>query len=575
VKDYGARGDGITDDTAAFLAADVAARGRTILVSEGTYRLTDHVTIDSKIRFEGTVTLPSSRRLSLVQNFDLPTYIDAFGNDQDGFERAIQALFDFTDHDTLDMKGRRVELTRPVDVQGVVGDRTTYANQRKITNGQIHVQDTAAFNTTFVTEACTYSAANPRELTNVSQVSQVEIGSLVVAPTGVGREVYVAGKNVSQNKVFLSQPLWGAPASQTYTFARYRYALDFSGWANLQRFTLDSIEFLLAGRSSGILLPTAGLIFHVRDCFITGPLNRGITSHAEGCQGMLIDRCQFLSNESSLPVTERTTIAFNVNKNDTKIRNNRGVRFRTWGVMGGTGHIISGNHFFQGDTVPLGFRTAGLVFADAQCKSVFVGNYVDNCYIEWTNEYDPAPNFSNELSFGGLQILSNILFSSNVASHFASIQIKPYGSGHFINGMSVIGNSVKTIKGQALNRVERVNPTHANLDRSRFVDVNFHSNTYHSVTNQSQNPITAPLTQNTASGTWDLDLTQYLPFGGEARVVQAVMPDGPIRNSANAVVWSMPYASAQIGNDRQTVRLQWPQAVRGKVFVTARCDAPT
>jgi polygalacturonase len=37
VRDYGAKGDGTTDDTTAFEAADAVANGRTILVSEGSF----------------------------------------------------------------------------------------------------------------------------------------------------------------------------------------------------------------------------------------------------------------------------------------------------------------------------------------------------------------------------------------------------------------------------------------------------------------------------------------------------------------------------------------------------------
>ena len=36
VRDYGAKGDGLTNDLAAFQAADLAAGGRTVLVSAGT-----------------------------------------------------------------------------------------------------------------------------------------------------------------------------------------------------------------------------------------------------------------------------------------------------------------------------------------------------------------------------------------------------------------------------------------------------------------------------------------------------------------------------------------------------------
>ena len=55
VRDYGAKGDGTTNDSAAFLAADAAAAGRTILVSSGSYHLPANLTINSPIRFQGTV----------------------------------------------------------------------------------------------------------------------------------------------------------------------------------------------------------------------------------------------------------------------------------------------------------------------------------------------------------------------------------------------------------------------------------------------------------------------------------------------------------------------------------------
>ncbi|SFJ38013.1 glycosyl hydrolase family 28-related protein [Jannaschia pohangensis] len=574
VRDFGAKGDGVTDDTAAFAAADNAAAGRSVLVSKGVFRLDDHVTMESPTRFEGRVTMPASKRLSLTKNFELNSYIDAFGDEEEGFRRAIQALFNFTDHDTLDMMGRRIELSQPLDVQAAVFDKDTYANQRSIQNGQIDVQDTAAFNTERVTAAASFTADNPRRLTNVQNIGTIKVGSLVRGPQGVGREIYVLSKNNSAGWIELSNPLWGAPGRQTYTFDRFKYALDFSGFAQLQRFSLENVELLLSGKASGILLPPAGVIFHVKDCFFSGPKDRGLTSHGLGCQGLLIDRCQFLSNEQQANVEDRVSIGFNVNANDVKIRNNRAVRFRHFAVLGGSGHIITGNHFFQGDSPSIGQRTAGIIFADPQAKTVFVGNYVDNAYLEWTNEYDPEPDFSAELSFGGLQIVGNIIFSSNVASSYAPLHIKPYGSGHFINGMTVSGNNFKTIRGQALNRVDFVDTTHADLDYSRFVDVNFNSNTFHAVNNRCENPTLVAVTENTPSATWDADLTNTLPFRGHARIVTSVMPEGPLRRGNNTVVWAAPYAQGRIGGDSQSIRLTWPEAVKGKVFVTARCDTP-
>lgn len=575
VRDYGAKGDGVTDDSSAFERADADANGRAVLVSSGTYLLNNHVTFNSPVRFEGRCEMPRSKRLSLVRNFEINSYIDAFDDEEEGFRRAIQALFNFTDHDTLDLMGRRIELTEPLDVQAAVYDKTTYANQRSIKNGQIDVQNTASFDTTTVTASGDFDPSSPRELTNVPNISSIAVGSLVQGPVGVGREVYVKSTNVSTGVITLSAALWGAPSQQAYTFRRFKYALDFSGFDQLQRFVLEDVELLMAGRSSGILLPPSGLIFHIKDCFINGPRDRGVTSHGLGCQGMLIDRCQFLSTEQQKDVSARQTIGFNVNANDTKIRNNRAVKFRHFAVLGGSGHIVTGNHFFQGDNDTLGERTAGIVFADAQAKTVFVGNYVDNAYLEWTNEHDGAPDFQSEFSFGGLQILGNIIFSSNVPSSYRPIHIKPFGQGHYINGMTVTGNNFKTIRGQSLERVDMVDTTYAELDYGRFTDVNVHSNTFQAVAKQFQNPVTVPVVVNTAAASWETDLADYMPFKGRAKVVTAVLPDGAIRTGSNAAVWTMPYASGSIGANGQSARVVWSEAVKGKVFVTARCDAPT
>lgn len=575
VRDYGAVGDGAADDSAAFERADRAADGRTVLVSKGTYRLDEHVTFNSPVRFEGRCVMPASKRLSLVRNFEINSYIDAFGGDEEeGFRRGIQALFNFTDHDTLDLQGRRIELSEPVDVQAAVFDKTTFANQRSIKNGQLDLQDSPAWATRVVNSGADFDPGDPRLLTNVANIAQIEVGSLVEG-AGVGREIYVTAKDTGRGRITLSGALWGAPARQIYTFRRFRYALDFSGFDVLQRFTLEDVEILMAGRASGILLPAAGVIFHVKDCFINGPANRGITSHGVGCQGLLIDRCQFLSSEQSLGVDQRVTIGFNVNANDVKIRNNRAVKFRHFAVLGGSGHIVTGNHFFQGDTDALGNRTAGIVFAEAQAKTVFVGNYVDNAYLEWTNEHDGNPDFASELSFGALQIVGNIIFSSNVPRSYRPLHIKPFGSGHFINGMTVTGNTFKTIRGQSLDRVDLVDTTHAQLDYERFTDVNIHSNTFHAVQNQFQNPVTVAINEGSAQSTWEVDLSDYLPFRGEAKVVTAFMADGPIRRGNNTAVYVAPHATGQVGGDRQSVRLNWPESLKGRGFVTVRCDAPT
>lgn len=575
VRDFGALGDGTTDDSAAFERADGAANGRTVLVPEGIFRLDEHVTFNSKVRFVGQCVMPASKRLSLVRNFEINSYIDAFGgNEEEGLRRGIQALFNFTDHDALDLQGRRIELTQPLDVQAAVADKTTFDNQRSIRNGQLDIQDTPAFTTGVVTGTANFDASDARALTDVANIAQIEIGALVEGATGVGREIYVMGKDVDANRITLSAALWGASDRQDYTFSRFRYALDFSGFEALQRFSLQDIEILMTGRSSGVLLPRAGGNFHIRDCFLNGPKDRGVTSHGTGCNGLSVDRCQFGSSEQSNDVAQRRTIALNVNSDDVKIRNCRAVKFRHFAVLGGSGHIVSGNHVFQGDDDAIGSRTAGIILATAQARTVVVGNSIDNAYLEWTNERDGDPNAAAQ-SFGALQIVGNIIFSSNVASSYAPLHIKPFGTGHFIDGMTVTGNAFQTIGGQVLDRVDMVDTTHAQLAYDRFTDVNVHSNTFHGVAKRFQNPVTVSIDEGSPQMTWEQDLTDYLPFQGEARVITGFMGDGAIVRGTNETVFVTPYATGQVGGDKQSIRLNWPEAVRGRGFVTVRCDAPT
>ena len=58
VRDYGAIGDGVTDDRAAFDAADTSAAGKTVVVSPGTYYIATHLTFENPVKFEGTITMP-------------------------------------------------------------------------------------------------------------------------------------------------------------------------------------------------------------------------------------------------------------------------------------------------------------------------------------------------------------------------------------------------------------------------------------------------------------------------------------------------------------------------------------
>lgn len=572
VRDYGAIGDGTTDDSAAFEAADSAAAGRDVLIPAGVYYLNNNVSLLNRVRFEGTVTMPDDRRLSLRGSFDLPTYIDAFGDEVLGFKKAFQALLNFTDHDSLDMGGRRIELDAPIDLQAAEGNLTTFEIRRVIRNGQFNVQSSPNWDPVVAVSTASYAASNPKTLTSVTNVANIAVGSLVTG-FGVGREVYVTSTNIGAGTLSLSQPLFSAAGSQSYTFTRFQYVLDFSGFSKISKFTITDVEFQCNGHASGLLLAPAGETFHLKDCFVTKPKDRGVTSIGAGCQDLQIDRCHFVSSEISVQATARTSIAFNVNANDAKIRDNRFQRFRHTGVLFGNGHLIVGNHWFQGDNETDGPRVAGLVFTQPNLKSVITGNYIDNSFIEWTNEHDEDPDFGTGFSFGGLTITGNIFTANDVASWFNWIVIKPFGTGHFIQGFSVQGNTFKSLNGN-IDRIETVDDSIAGLDFGRSRNVLFEGNTFNGISQPTINPVTLEFVQASDAVNWTLDSSPYLPFGGWSRMVPSVVAENPITNIAGADVFAMPYVTTNYGSQNNQIRLTWPEDCKGRVTMTSRMDNP-
>ena len=571
VRDYGAIGNGVANDVAAFAAADAAAQGRTVLVSAGTYLLNDHVTINSSVRFEGSVVMPSQYRLSCTRNFNLDTYMSAFGTELEGFKRAMQALFYFSDHVSFDLSGRRVDLTGPIDMAALVG-LTSFATRRVLRHGLLNAVPGTAWTTDQVTSVATYAVNNPTVLTAVANVANVPIGALVTG-TGVGREVYVTAKNVGAGTVTLSQQLWGAAGTRTFTFRRFKYMLDFSGFTSLTRFEIEDLELQGNGVASCLMLPLAGIANRVAGCTLNKPLDRAITSIGSGCQGLLVDHCQFLSNEQPLAVQDRTSIGINVNSNDVKCRNNRIVRFAHFGIFNGTGHMFIGNHFFQGDDETAGIRRAGLVLTTSNLKTLITGNYIDNSFIELSNEHDATPDYLSDFSFGGLTVTGNIFTCNSVVSSFRWIVIAPYGAGHFVSGLSVSNNAFRTVN-CTIDRVEKVDTTRATMDFTRFRNVVFQSNTFNGVTQPTASPVTVEHTQNTAADTWVVDGADYMPFGGRVRNVMSLVAEGAISSSTNVVQYNTPYVQVEQGGAGALVNLRWPAAVKGIMQVTLRCDNP-
>ncbi|WGT49112.1 glycosyl hydrolase family 28-related protein [Thioclava nitratireducens] len=572
VKDYGAVGDGVTDNVAAFNAADQAANGRKFLVSEGNYYLGSSISISSPVEFVGTLVMPVAAKLALMSSFDFPTYAAAFGDELAGFKKALQALFGYTDHNVLDLKGRRVEVTEPIRIEEIAPDLSSFSNRRVLQNGQINVIAGSGWYDDVVTSQATYSVSQSMQLTSVANIANIPVGARITG-TGVGREVYVRSKNNGAQTLYLSQPLYGGSGTRTYTFTRHQYVLDFSGMEKLDRFNIANVEFLCNGAASCIMLAPDGQMFQIRDSYVVRPKDRAITSIGRGCQDLLIDGCQFLSDEMLVPAQDRKSMVLNVNANDSKIRDSRFVRFGTTFVLNGSGHLIVGNHWFQGDEESSGVRFAGLVFTQTNVQSAVTGNYIDNSVIEWTNEHDAEPDFASEYSFGGLTVTGNTCVCINVAPWFTWLSIKPYGPGHFIQGLSVTNNVFKSLNG-SVDRIEKIDTSFADIDRSRVRNVVFEGNMFNGIKEISQNPVMVEVNQSAAQTVWTADASEYLPFAGWARNVQGLIAEGMVRDSSGARIDAMPYVAVEQGAAKNQITVNWPEAAKGRLQVTLRMDNP-
>ena len=573
VRDFGAVGDGTTDDRAAFVAANAAAGGGDLVVPEGTFFIGSDLSLSAPVRFSGKLRMPRTARLALSGRFDFPTYADAFGDETEGMKRALQALFGYTDHGVLDLCGRVVHLDEPLKVSGFAPGLSSFSNRRVITNGQIAINPGPAWDSTTVSSAATYNPAQPLVLTGVANIANIEIGARI-SGNGVGREVYVNGRNVGAATLSLSQPLYGGAGTRNYSFTRDRYAFDFSEMEQLGRLNFDDLEFLLDGKASGVMLAPSGSMNCFRDCYFTRPKDRGITSIGTGCQGMLVDRCEFLSDEMGELAQNRRSVAINVNNNDTKIRHNRFIRFGHFMVAGGAGHMIEGNHWFQGDSAQNGVRFGGLILTQTNVQATVTGNYIDNCSIEWTNEHDARPDFEgDEYSFGGLTITGNTFLASDTTLGFNWLVIKPHGSGHFVHGLAVMGNVFKSLNNK-IDRIDRVDTTLADLDYSRMRNIQFQGNMFNGVLTYVANPVDISFSQGTAASRWVVPVNVALPFNGWAKRVESLVATSAIATGAGQRVTEMPWVQAAQGSGRRQVAFNWSVPARGAIAFRVRMDDP-
>lgn len=205
------------------------------------------------------------------------------------------------------------------------------------------------------------------------------------------------------------------------------------------------------------------------------------------------------------------------------MRHDRGARFCHFCVMGGT---TSG--------------LAGIVFTDAVINSTVAGNYIDNCFIEWSNEHTKVTNTGNV--FGNLTIDGNLFFASDVLSGFNFIRVKPFANNTGLRDLAIADTTFR-MTGGAINRVESIKTGQGNLNPNEFRNIVVTGNAFGSLNNPILNPCRVDVTRfsSNAAANWLAESYSQLPFGGRARSVEPTVATSEIRNTSGGQITGSPW----------------------------------
>ena len=369
VRDFGALGDGESDDADAFEAADAAAFGRTVLVPRGQFLLGRDVTLEAPDCFQGQVVMPQDAVLRLRRSFDLPSYGAAFGNDVEGLRRGFQALMCSADLQSFDLGGREVVLRAPLILSGAPSGSET-PRRKRVQNGQVTAEDGPGWQVETSTCDAQWSAARPDLLTAVSDVAEVAVGAHVSGPD-VPRETYVCARDIAARTVTLNVPLPTGPTERRLTFTRAGYLLDFSGIDTLRDLTLSNLHLRGNGVASGVMLAARGAGLRLQDCTIEGAGRRALTSIGTGCADLVLDGCEITSDASA----EADPVAINVTGDGLRLLNCRAHGPHPFAHVAGRGAVITGSHV-QGTTA----EQPGVIVTRGGTACV-IGNHFQNCTL--------------------------------------------------------------------------------------------------------------------------------------------------------------------------------------------------
>ena len=486
-------------------------------------------------------------------------YLKANQNNHDlALAAALKDLFSVGTSSTLDLEGVTLTLSRPMDVALAAGIKksTTFC---RITNGILTVnKDIPNQSLTkqggFAASAVTITLADTKGITRGMHISG----------PGLSRETYVT-EVINGTEIGINTYAISAQSNQQYTFTKFAYLLDFSGFDQLTKLNIDHVNFSLNGMISGMMLGNDGIGNHIENNWFVDPKNRGITDFNGGAKGISINNNEMTSNDDAYQNPQRYPIGITISNNDAKIRSNRIARFRHAIVIHGGGALIVGNHWWQGTSDE---RTAGLVFTGRRVKGLVDGNYIDNSWIELSNESAAA----NTTPIGRISIVGNHFTSAwqhADAAKFSWIRIAPYTVNAPVGGILVTGNTFISLQIYVL-RSESVDNTHGSVDLTKFEDVYFSDNTWEKVTNRTYNPITVKkeIPQGQETSTVVFQTENQVPFGAQINAVTAVgLNNMRYADGTEAFLTYNSYPGSMLTN-KSRMQVRFPTPCSGTVTAT-------